>query len=243
MNINCYPAEAALARNIQPSQPEVAFATGESAKLPFERHLENARGEFEHLPGVKAMPAGNLGVTRKPFLLWETNQGFGFGDFIDIVNPLQHIPIVATIYRKFSGDQIGAASRIIGGALWGRVGGFVAGVANALVEWWSGKDIGDHVYAAVFDSPTKGVKALAVAPENRSSPMQTSPPVPSFAEMPVPKSPARSERRSSFSPADYFSGRRMRWSSSLMASLASDAYQENRRALDGTQSRSARFAA
>ena len=91
-------------------------------------------------------PAGNNG---KPFALWEKD-GFGLADLIDIINPVQHIPIVATIYRNLSGDQIGAAPRVIGGALWGRIGGFVTGVANALVEWWSGKDIGDHIYASMF---------------------------------------------------------------------------------------------
>jgi hypothetical protein len=99
----------------------------------------------------------------KPFALWEKSNGFGFGDFIDIINPLQHIPIVATVYRNFSGDHIGAAPRVIGGALWGRIGGFVAGLANAVVEWWSGKDIGDHIYAALFGAPNKEPSASVVA--------------------------------------------------------------------------------
>ena len=101
----------------------------------------------------------------KPFSLWE-KEGFGFGDFIDIINPLHHIPIVATIYRNLSGDQIGAAPRMIGGALWFRVGGFVAGAVNAVVDWWSGKDIGDHIYAAVFGDPRKVDGATAVAQKN-----------------------------------------------------------------------------
>jgi hypothetical protein len=105
-------------------------------------------------------PAGENG---KPFALWEKGDGFGLADFIDIINPLQHIPIVATIYRTFSGDQIGAAPRVIGGALWGRVGGFVAGLANAVVEWWSGKDIGDHIYAALFGPSNKDPNASEVA--------------------------------------------------------------------------------
>ncbi|HEX2228122.1 MAG TPA: hypothetical protein VHM64_13365 [Candidatus Binatia bacterium] len=97
------------------------------------------------------------------FVLWEKGQTFGFADFIDIINPLQHIPIVATVYRNFTGDQLGVASRIIGGGLWGRIGGLVTGVANALVEWWSGKDIGDHIYAALFGAPTGELSAPAVA--------------------------------------------------------------------------------
>ena len=94
--------------------------------------------------------------------MWEKD-GFGFADFIDIINPLQHIPVVATIYRNFSGDQIGAAPRVIGGALWGRIGGFVTGLANAVVEWWSGKDIGDHIYAAMFGPANKDPNAVPVA--------------------------------------------------------------------------------
>lgn len=45
--------------------------------------------------------------------------GFTFGDIIDIVNPLQHIPIVSNIYRKITGDVIAPAMEIAGGALFG----------------------------------------------------------------------------------------------------------------------------
>lgn len=87
--------------------------------------------------------------SEKSFSLWEKSD-VGFGDFLDIINPLQHVPIVATIYRNLTGDQIGVAPRIIGGALWGRIGGLVAGVVNAVVQWFTGKDIGDHIYAAIW---------------------------------------------------------------------------------------------
>jgi hypothetical protein len=105
----------------------------------------------------------------KPFGLWEKD-GFGFGDFIDIVNPLHHIPIVATFYRNLTGDQIGAAPRVIGGALWGRIGGFITGVANAVVELWSGKDIGDHIYTAIFHRPDSEQTAPAIAQKNEGFP-------------------------------------------------------------------------
>jgi hypothetical protein len=45
--------------------------------------------------------------------------GFTFGDILDIVNPLQHIPIVGMIYRKITGDTIAPAMQIAGGALFG----------------------------------------------------------------------------------------------------------------------------
>jgi hypothetical protein len=101
--------------------------------------------------------------TEKPFSLWE-NADFSFGDFLDIINPLQHIPIVSTIYRNLSGDQIGTMPRVIGGALWGRVGGFVAGVINSIVEWFTGKDIGDHIYSAIWGHGADAVAQVADKP-------------------------------------------------------------------------------
>lgn len=81
--------------------------------------------------------------------MWEKEE-FGFGDFLDIINPLHHIPIVATLYRNFTADKIGLVPRVIGGALWGRIGGFVAGLINAAVQWFTGKDIGDHIFTAIW---------------------------------------------------------------------------------------------
>jgi hypothetical protein len=105
----------------------------------------------------------------KSFSLWE-QESFGFGDFLDIINPLHHVPIVATLYRNMSDDKIGMAPRVIGGALWGRIGGFVSGIVNALVSWFTGKDIGDHIYAALFGKPDGSDKETAVA----STPMAPS---------------------------------------------------------------------
>jgi hypothetical protein len=73
--------------------------------------------------------------------------GFTFGDFLDIINPLQHIPVVSSIYRSVTGDEIDPGSRIAGGALFGGGIGFVGAMVNALVEDGTGKDIGDHALA------------------------------------------------------------------------------------------------
>jgi hypothetical protein len=100
--------------------------------------------------------------------LWQ-NGAFGFGDLIDVINPLQHIPIVSTFYRNLTGDQLGMAPRVIGGALWGRIGGFVAGIVNSVVEWFTGKDIGDHIYTAIFRKSDGNPVAQATQPESRSA--------------------------------------------------------------------------
>lgn len=73
---------------------------------------------------------------------------FSFWDFLDIVNPLQHIPIVSDLYRSVTGDEIKAPARIIGGTLFGGFIGFAGSLANAVIEQSSGSDIGGHISAA-----------------------------------------------------------------------------------------------
>jgi hypothetical protein len=127
---------------------------------------------FEVAAQVSAGPPRSINVpdskrvktekkAEKNFNLWE-NSKMGFGDFVDIINPLQHIPIVATIYRNRTGDTLGFASRVIGGALWGRIGGFVSGAVNGVVNWLTGKDIGDHIYSAFFGNSGESQRSKMV---------------------------------------------------------------------------------
>ena len=112
----------------------------------------------------------------KPVSYWE-NGDFGFGDILDTINPLQHLPIVATLYRNMTGDRIGMVPRVIGGALWGRIGGFVSGLLNAVVERFTGKDLGDHVYAFLHDkiAPPENVQTArdGNSPETSGEPPRT----------------------------------------------------------------------
>ena len=72
-----------------------------------------------------------------------------FGDFLDIINPLQHIPIVGNIYREITGDTIKPSSKVIGGILYGGPVGGMASIANAVVEEAQGKDFGDQIMASL----------------------------------------------------------------------------------------------
>jgi hypothetical protein len=108
----------------------------------------------------------------KSFNLWE-NSKMGFGEFVDIINPLQHLPVIATIYRNRTGDTLGFASRVIGGALWGRIGGFVSGAVNGVVDWLTGKDIGDHIYSALFGNSDES-KTSKTATNSVESPTKAS---------------------------------------------------------------------
>ena len=79
--------------------------------------------------------------------------GFTFMDFLDIINPLQHIPIVATLYREISGDDLDPGSRVIGDTLFMGPVGTAAALANVMIDDVTGKDVRKHVMA-FFDDDT-----------------------------------------------------------------------------------------
>lgn len=81
--------------------------------------------------------------------LWGED-GFTFGDLLDIVNPLQQLPVVSTVYREISGETISTVSRLAGGALLGGPIGFLVAALSAGLEAATGDDLGGHVFA-LFD--------------------------------------------------------------------------------------------
>jgi hypothetical protein len=85
--------------------------------------------------------------------LWQNKgKGLTFGDLVDILNPLQHIPVISTIYREMTGDQVGLGTRLVGGALYGGPVGLALGVAQAASEQATGKDIGANMVAFLKES-------------------------------------------------------------------------------------------
>lgn len=92
---------------------------------------------------------------------------FTFGDFLDIINPLQHIPIVSTLYRQITGDEISAPARVFGGTLFGGPGGFVAAVANTLFDEVAGEDLGATAMA-LFDGEEAPAEPQLASPPSGS---------------------------------------------------------------------------
>ncbi|AWK86063.1 hypothetical protein [Azospirillum thermophilum] len=89
----------------------------------------------------------------------EIKGDMSFWDFLDVINPLQHLPIIGTIYREITGDTIQPAARVMGGILFGGPLGAAGAVVNAMVEQAEGKDIGDQVMSALGmggDTPSAG---------------------------------------------------------------------------------------
>ena len=137
--------------------------------------------------------------------------GFTFLDFLDVVNPLQHIPFVGTMYRSITGDEIDPGSRIAGGTLFGGPVGTVIALANVSIEHKTGQDIGDHMVALlsgedVNSSVDKSGVALASSTQssgfaNASSPISTNMEVLEWAQQETARSAeATTEARLKISP-------------------------------------------
>lgn len=101
-----------------------------------------------YLNGQYTQPAPDDG---KPHLWGQ--KGFQFHDLLDAINPLQHLPVISTVYRWITGDTIGNIPRIVGDAIYGGIPGFVSGLFGVLLKEETGKDLGEHVVASLFGDP------------------------------------------------------------------------------------------
>ncbi len=70
-----------------------------------------------------------------------------FHRLLDVVNPLQHLPVVGTIYRAATGEHIGPLEKIAGDALYGGLWGAVTSIADVAFEQVTGKSVEDTVMA------------------------------------------------------------------------------------------------
>lgn len=80
--------------------------------------------------------------------------GFSFADLVDVVNPLQHIPVVSTMYREATDDTLDPGSRMLGSTLFFGPIGLATSIVNVLIEQGTGKDLGGHVASAFFPDET-----------------------------------------------------------------------------------------
>lgn len=73
--------------------------------------------------------------------------GLTFGDVLDAINPLNHIPIIGEFIQGES--HISTAAQLAGGALFGGPIGLIASLANAIFTQATGHSVGGAVIAAL----------------------------------------------------------------------------------------------
>jgi hypothetical protein len=112
----------------------------------------------------------------------EDDEGFSFDDFLDMINPLQHLPVISTLYREMTGDQMDPAARIVGGAIYGGPIGAGISVAEAVIEQATGDDLGGHVMSMFQSSGTPPTMTAATTGESARPAAQ---PTPISAEAPA----------------------------------------------------------
>ena len=112
------------------------------------------------------------GASKKSFL----------DEVFDIVNPLQHIPIVSTIYSAVTGDKPEPFAQIAGDTLYGGAMGFLGSMANQAFTQIAGKSLGDMAVALFEGNDNTQVASAAPAATYLVQPAQTD--VASAADVP-----------------------------------------------------------
>jgi len=113
-------------------------------------------------PPAKAAGAPSAADTAR------NGDGEGFFDHVwNVVNPLQHLPVVGTVYRAITGEHIGTVDRIAGDTLYGGMWGAISSVADAAFEGLTGKSAEDTVLALFKndDAPHTAIAANLAMPQ------------------------------------------------------------------------------
>jgi hypothetical protein len=166
-------------------------------------------------PLQQPAPATAVGtLTAPPVKPAASGGGSFFSDLLEIVNPLQHLPIISTLYRAITGDKIGSFEQIAGDTLFGGLYGAVSSFVNLAVKDLTGEDIGAHVLAfaenltglhlsgpsarqptalAVLDTGNarnvRPLAAAALAPGASLAALNLTSPAPVRVAAPVPRAP------------------------------------------------------
>mgnify|MGYP003316148390 CR=1 FL=1 len=94
-------------------------------------HAEIIWQKLENAPEGEAAP---MSYEEEQELSRVAKTDLSFLDILDAVNPLQHIPLISSIYRKVSGDSISDVPKFVGGALYGGPIGLVAALGSYIIE-------------------------------------------------------------------------------------------------------------
>lgn len=84
---------------------------------------------------VKTSDTNDDGVLQ-PFA---DGQQLSFSDIVDVVNPLQHIPLINYYYRDLTGDEIGFVPQLVGSTIYGGT----LGAIGSLVEMGASSLLGE----------------------------------------------------------------------------------------------------
>lgn len=120
----------------------IKFApTDTTAKTPQTKPYTLVSGQNDRMAGSVPVWSGSVSfaenIADKGNVAGK-DTSFGLSDIVDIVNPLQHIPLVSNLYQSATGDTMGAIAQIVGGGIFG--GPIGALVSAGMVAYNSAKE-------------------------------------------------------------------------------------------------------
>jgi hypothetical protein len=161
--ISAFPAGKRLAfrKSLEASRmPVPDFAHGVTTNSYWMSHLKGAQAKTAAKSDTTQTAATDSKDTTKTASA-DSESSF-WDDVLDVVNPLQHLPVVGTVYRAITGDKIGDVEKVAGDTLYGGPIGLVSSLADLAFEKITGKDFGDTVMAFVgLDGKDDNTTALA----------------------------------------------------------------------------------
>ena len=120
-----------------------------------------------------------------------------FADVLDILNPLQHIPIVSSLYRALTGDKIAQGPQLAGDLLYGGPAGLLSAGARALFEEAAGVKMDSFVASLVgseeADAPADPKLAEKAPQVAAAAPAAPAPTAPAAAEPEKPRTNTNAE--------------------------------------------------
>jgi hypothetical protein len=159
--------------------PVPDFAHGVTTNSYWMSHLKSAQTKTAAKPDATQIASTD---TKDATKAAGTDSGSSFwDDMLDVVNPLQHLPVVGTLYRAVTGDKIGDLEKVAGDTLYGGPLGLVSSLADLAFEKITGKDFGDTVMAFVGldgkDDSTTALAANTPKPETKTESVATATPL------------------------------------------------------------------
>ncbi len=147
--------------------------------MPISDFIAQSRRDYfreESPTHIDIRPEASTTATRGFF----SADGPSFRDALDAINPLNHIPIVSSLFEKATDHQASVAAKLVGGALFGGPVGFAVSLASTIFEGETGANPSDTLVAAI-EGTDKSPTELASAPAPAELAMATPPATPASA--------------------------------------------------------------
>jgi hypothetical protein len=157
------------------------FAQGVTSSGYWAAHIKSLHTQATTVAAKTDAPSTN--ATTKTASTDTDHKSF-WDDLWDTVNPLEHFPVVSTIYDKITHNHVGDLEKVAGDTLYGGPVGLASSLANVAFEHITGKSFGDMVLGWVTGdddgrpdtvmAEASKAKAISAMPLNKTAAVPSS---------------------------------------------------------------------